>query len=262
MEQKIIFMQGRCLLSRSSIKLQVGGVILRQMPLKWWKRDLFHVALNVYQKWLLKMIAPSLSTAQRYDFARVSHVELCLGGSLHNNPDDIYYDFLNVTWPDAKISTYSNPQIKNMPSCIYLDPKFNITKNMQAGMREFSAAMVQPKKRAYDWVQLLSYLGNLIFWKLKPENIGKEISKTLNIPGGHQVCSSGAAGALRYGEFYAQSKRKITLPAKVSIKLKRNLFTLTAEDQTKFFPGYDFEMVSPCSYCLSSCWNYANLKIR
>ncbi len=232
--------------------MTAGGVILTFMPKKFWKRGPFYHGLYFYQRLFIwvKFRKLKLAKLQKQTLARCSHVQLDLGPGEKEGT----HLFLNVTFPDAKFEVYDNTRIQNETWQAYSSPVFVLSFTQIVKMREFATDLIQSAhKRTYDWLQLFSYLLNIFIWMLYPSKWGQEVNHMLNLPGGKQVCSSGAAACLRYAEVGA-----------VSQSLKKGAFDMqhingtvkliTSKTTTRFFEGYDTAMVSPMLFLLEGKW--------
>lgn len=232
---------------------RVGGVILTFMPKKIFKRNLFHHGLYIYQRlflWL-KFRKINLSKLQKQTLARCSHVQLDLGPGEHIDGSHL---FLNVTFPNSKFEVYDMIRLQNESQQVYASPLFLMQPIQIAKMRDFATDFIEsPRKRAYDWLQLFSYILNLIIWILRPSTWGREVNHMLNLPGGKQVCSSGAAACLRYAEIgtVSQSLKEGTFDTQhMAGKVK----LIASRTTTQFFKGYDTAMISPILFLLERKW--------
>lgn len=230
-----------------------GGVILTFMPKNFWKRNLFHHGLYLYQRafiWL-KLRKVNLDKLQKQTLARCSHIQLDLGPSEHTDGSHL---FLNVTFPEAKFEVYTQTRLQNETNEVYARPLFKLTDLHYTKMRNFATDLIKsPRKKTYDWLQLCSFLVNLIIWIIKPSTWGREINHTFNLPGGKQVCSSGAAACLRYAEVGAISQA-LTIGTFDTQNIEGAMKIITSRATTQFFKGYDTAMISPLLFLLENRW--------
>lgn len=199
------------------------------MPAKFWKRGIFHHSLYIYQRFFLwlKREELKLNAFQRKAFARCSHVQLDLGASPDNDNAHI---FLNVTWPHSKFELYDDDRLHGEKWQVYAPPLFHTSPEQHIRLKDFAKNLISTRfKKSYDWLQLFSYLVNMLIWIMHPCAWGKEIHPLFNIPGGKHVCSSGAAACLRYS-------RGVT--GRIS----------------NFFYKYDATMVPPVLFLLDQKW--------
>lgn len=229
-----------------------GGVILTFMPTKFWKRGLFQHSLYLYHRFLiwLKYRKKKLHKVQKQIAARCTHVQLDIG----RGPKQDSHLFLNVTYPKAKLEVYNEVRLQNEPWQAYARPLFFVNHDREAKMYEFSRDLVNSKhKKLYDWLQLFSYILNILIWTIKPSSWGKEVNHMLNRPGGREVCSSGAAACLRYTEVKNISQTIDTGTFELK-KIAGKVKLISSKESTDFFKGYDTAMVSPVLFILEGKW--------
>jgi hypothetical protein len=139
-------------------------------------------------------------------------------------------------------------------------PAFEVNDTMATAMEECAEDFVDEKhRRYYDVLQLFSFVLNLFLWVVRPSKWGKQINDWLNMAGGQEVCSTGAALILRHAEFKAMPVPSMNLDDFNEWDFRRRgnvwKFPFTGRHTTQFFQGYDTAMVPPCLFPLSPRWD-------
>jgi len=179
--------------------------------------------------WLLSLLVYTLygpgeriTLSRMVEAAQYCHVRLCVS---RENENTSVYKYISFTAPRIKFDYFSAGQISaSRGRFVYYSPNFMLDDVQQA--RLLSAAQDKYgdiQARLYDYLQLLSFVAHLPIWMLYDPWWGRELFKTLNLPGGRTVCSAGVIELLRF-----------VLDAII-----------------KLLKGYETPMVSPCLIAIS-----------
>jgi len=212
----------------SSASLDYCGVILTRMrwnnPL-WWT---FNAALLVYQLIMLsagKLIGKvKAGWREIWDASHYCHVRMVL----QPEPGKDTWKAISFTAPEAKYDWWSvGAIVRSKGHFVYLQPTFERTQAMiDHAIEAAQAKMGQKVGRKYDYLQLLSFLVNLLIWLVYWPSWGKQVIGWFNLPGGREVCSTAITAILRWA----------------------------AGKTIEFFAGCAIAMVSPCLFAISRNW--------
>ena len=132
-----------------------------------------------------------VSWSEIFHATQICHVRVKLRGN----------DALSITAPNAKIEGFWTEELieNSKGHFIYREPNFIINEAMIERAVGYAEKLVGSMvSRGYDYLQILGYLVNLPIWLLWWPSYGKQVIPWFNLPGGREVCSSGAIALLRY----------------------------------------------------------------
>lgn len=193
-----------------------------------WNQRLFFGCLWIFAFVLFTLLGPNarISLSKMIEAAQYCHVRLCIREHDGNNN---VYEYISFTAPRIEFDYFTPGKIAGSNRrWTYLDPNFELDELQRT--RLYQAAEHKRgdlRARLYDYLQLLSFVAHLPLWMIYPPWWGKELFKTLNLPGGRTVCSAGVIELLR---FVLQT---------IVVILK----------------GYDTPMVAPCLIAISEHWS-------
>jgi hypothetical protein len=167
-----------------------------------------------------------ITLSEMIEAAQHCHVRLCIGTERGNCE---VFQYISFSAPQIQIDYWTAGTIaRSNGRFVYYDPNFELDDLQEFHL--YNAAMDKCndlRARFYDYLQILSFVAHLPLWMIYPPWWGRELFKTLNLPGGRTVCSPGVIDLLRG-----------VLDAAV-----------------KLLKGYDTPMVPPCLIAISEHWS-------
>lgn len=164
----------------------------------------------------------AITLSKLFEAAQYCHVRLCVR---KEKGDNGVYKYISFTAPQIEFDYWTAGAIANSNGhFVYYDRNFELDELQQVRLYDTACDKAGDlRARFYDYLQILSFLVHLPLWIIYPPWWGKELFKTLNLPGGRTVCSAGVIDLLR-----------VIVTAAVKLLL-----------------GYDTPMISPCLIAIS-----------
>lgn len=143
--------------------LEVGGIRATLCHRKFRRRSLFAKCLSLVQAFMLWYEHRDIPKIIRKIAARVTHVQIDVG----EMPITDKHLFANQTAPQFLISFWgpSDFGVFKRLEFIFLKPAFILTKQIKTYLLEYAIAVVRdPGRLLYDFLQLFSFLVNILIW--------------------------------------------------------------------------------------------------